>query len=484
MQITMPEVLIRGARTGRRKRQRTKHAASRPCYRFRFDDQWKFARQTEPPITGINDFSGVPFDAEFDEFAKQARRPLDGLEVDFLWVALAVYLADRFAPRHPFGVNGPAFWRRDIRVAVPVSQPAKWLEAEGSLARALAFLTEDDWSFEFIPSRSPFSAESQEHFRKMRGPQVEWVSLFSGGLDSLAGALRRLQGTRGCGLLVSGQTSSRMKTGQELLVHDVLQHFSQRVEHVGVGYGLPDKSGLSGFESSQRTRAFVHVTFGSAAALLAECRQLFLFENGFGALNLPCDSAQFASQNSRGAHPVFLQRMAAFVAALFGEPFVVANPFAFHTKAQMLSGPMLRRFSSLFQQSFSCDRFPNYPRRASQCGHCASCLIRRLAFHGAQLLDDGAGYSIDLFHPRRSAKGSELVALTKLCIQAETLVVKLRCPKPWAALCATWPDLLRTELELGMPTFSDSIIPLLRRHVNEWRSFSSALSRPAFALAA
>ena len=102
-------------------------------------------------------------------------------------------------------------------------------------------------------------------------------------------------------------------------MRELRKQFPNRVEHVGIGYGFPDKNRheLDGFESTQRTRAFMHTALGSVIALMAGNSQLFLFENGFGALNLACDSAQFGSQNSRGTHPVFLRRMAALVSADF-----------------------------------------------------------------------------------------------------------------------------------------------------------------------
>src|SRR5262249_13023132 len=150
-----------------------------------------------------------------------------------------------------------------------------------------------------------------------------------------------------------------------------------------VAYGLPEKLENSGMDSSQRTRSFVHISLGILSAMLVGCRQLFLFENGIGAFNLSCDHSQIGSQNSRGTHPVFLLRMSAFASAYFEDRFAVANPFLFIAKGQMLTFPAVNGFEDLLQRTFSCDRFPNYHRRASQCGHCPSCLIRRVSFHAS-----------------------------------------------------------------------------------------------------
>ncbi len=375
-------------------------------------------------------------------------------------------------------MTGPAHWRRRIQLEIQVSDVAVWRNSAAALAHALAFLTEDDWTFQFLPGRAEFAAERQGYFPKLSATENAWTSLFSGGLDSLAGALQWLARTEGTCLLVSGQTHSRIAIGQESQVAGLRDHFPRRIEHVGIHYGFPDKQRheLSGFESTQRTRAFIHTALGSVTALMAGNSQLFLFENGFGALNLPCDSSQFGSQNSRGTHPVFLLRMAAYVSAVFSQPFVIANPFTFSTKAQMLSALNGQQLGALLQESFSCDRFPNYNHFESQCGCCPSCLVRRLSFHVAGLADEPKHYTTDVFHPRRQLRERESLSLSKLSVQVESLDSCLRLCDPWPALCAQWPDLLRTELEFGSPGFRETTINLLRRHVAEWRSFSSACS--------
>jgi len=469
-----------------RKPTKTKLGDSRPVYKFRFSAKWTFDRTTTPALRVAPDLCGVAFDADMNALAKQARRQLDGLEADFIWLAVAVYLADRCAPRYPYGTSGPAHWRRRIHLEIPVSDAAVWEKAEAALAHVLEFLTEDDWTFEFLPGRADFDAERQQHFPKMRGPEIAWTSLFSGGLDSLAGALQWLARRDGVGLLVSGQTHSRIAIGQESQAAELRDQFQSRIEHLGIGYGFPDKHRyeLEGFESTQRTRAFMHTALGSLAALMAGHSQLFLFENGFGALNLPCDSAQFGSQNSRGTHPVFLRRMSALVAAVFSRPFSIVNPFTLSTKSQMLSVASVGRFAPLLQKSFSCDRFPNYKHSSPQCGCCPSCLIRRLSFHAAGLPDESKNYSTDIFNPRLALREAGQLSLSKLTVQSDSLDSCLHAKQPWPALCAKWPDLLRTEIELDSPAFRESVINLLSRHVDEWRSFSSAMHLGSLALAA
>jgi 7-cyano-7-deazaguanine synthase in queuosine biosynthesis len=452
------------------------------CFDFRSD--WSFRRKVQPSLGSIRDFETQTFDARLDQIGKRAGRPLTAIETDFAWLALAIYAADRFASRHPFGIDGTSFWRRRIHVRVPMRERQLWLSVEPKLIRALELLTEDDWTFDFSVERARFSIENQEYFRGFSRPDVQWASLFSGGLDSLAGALHWIMQTGGRGLLVSGHTHNRMRVAQELLVEQLSADFPDSVDHLGVYYGFPDKQEVSGIESSQRTRAFVHVCLGALAALTSGGTRLFLFENGVGAFNLSCDSAQIGSQNSQGTHPVFLSRMEDYVSGVFKRPFTIENPFAFTTKGQMLALPGLAGHQALLHRSFSCDRFPNYPHRAPQCGHCPSCLIRRLAFHASGLTDPGDGYSTDVRDPSRPLRDSDSLAIMKLSIQADTLANALAASHPWEALCATWPALFSAELEIKSPQFSDHVRALLQRHVAEWRSFSETITTGFMAAAA
>ena len=100
------------------------------------------------------------------------------------------------------------------------------------------------------------------------------------------------------------------------------------------------------------------------------------------------------------------------------------------------------------------------------------------------LPDAAKSYSTEIFHPRRPLREAELLSLSKLTVQSDTLASCMRLREPWPARCAKWPDLLRTELELNSPGLPDAFINLLRRHVDEWRSFSSTIYSDSPALAA
>ena len=112
---------------------------------------------------------------------------------DLLDVALSVYAADRQSLRSSDGTDTG---HRRIVVRMSVREPAFWrrLETVKRLHEYLYWLGEDDWSFEFVRRQSELNiAESRQYlFNSPPNPPAS-VSLFSGGLDSLAGLVAHNQ---------------------------------------------------------------------------------------------------------------------------------------------------------------------------------------------------------------------------------------------------------------------------------------------------
>ncbi len=110
---------------------------------------------------------------------------------DLLGLAVAVYCADKVALR----VDAPDGFTRDLELRVPVSDPERFVAAEEPLTQALRFLTGDHWTLRFRPS-------SGRTKKKTAGTLADAVCLFSGGLDSLTGAIDLL--AQGMSLVLLG----------------------------------------------------------------------------------------------------------------------------------------------------------------------------------------------------------------------------------------------------------------------------------------
>jgi hypothetical protein len=129
--------------------------------------------------------AGYPVHHNLGWLFTSPRQP--GPEVSsFLLAALGAWAGDKLLPRN----RAPDAWTRNIELHLPVSP--SWIPLAPGLARLLNFLTGDDWLLklrEFTPDPLPRSKWPHDW-----APQE--VLLFSGGLDSLAGALDRLEAGR------------------------------------------------------------------------------------------------------------------------------------------------------------------------------------------------------------------------------------------------------------------------------------------------
>ncbi|MBL9113585.1 MAG: 7-cyano-7-deazaguanine synthase [Verrucomicrobiaceae bacterium] len=453
--------------------------SARPEFLFQFRADWTFSRLCTGSKGRVSAFEGQEFDADLEAISRFFQGPLSSLHVDLQWLALAVYLADRFAPRRPCGVNAAPCWRRSVRLSVPVVEKGRWIAAKAELESLLAFLTEDDWSIDFIEGRQRTNTETQDWMDcRAASARSGQVALFSGGLDSLAGLLNHLESSDTRWMLVSGQTHSRMRELQEKCVEKVSQRYPNRIAWLPVSYGMQMKLDSYAMEPTQRTRAFVHTALGAITAMMGGSNQLHLFENGIGSFNLPVDRSQLGSQTSRGTHPAFLNGMASLLSKLFDCDFRITNPYVFTTKAQMCSTVPVKLNSDLVELSFSCDRFPNYPKREDQCGVCSSCLLRRSALQAACVNDSADLYTTDITAHSRLSRNADEMAFFRTSSQGFEMNKCLSSPDPWNALCGLYPSLRSSVLAAAKHMSVNheqaiaAIVGLYRAYWAEWDQFT------------
>ena len=165
---------------------------------------------------------------------------------DLLDLALAVYAADRASPRD---FNGANTGQRRIHVRVELRNPDFWTAAgtAGHLQEFLFWLSGDEWTFRLDERKADETpAESQAFLFKIPPEPPVSVSLFSGGLDSLAGlACRTMEDLSGSLILVSGYTHNRLFSRQRTQVQHVRSVLDERsrgagarVYHVAVRFGM------------------------------------------------------------------------------------------------------------------------------------------------------------------------------------------------------------------------------------------------------
>ena len=147
-------------------------------------------------------------------------RPTE-IGLDLLVLAAHVHAADTRISRAEQSQDS---WTREIRLVVPVSDPTRWNAAAPTVKRTLDFLTGDHWTIGFRQRPERFT-EIITPPGTLFPPNFDTVSLFSGGLDSLIGAIDLLEAGR-VPLLISHAGEGATSDAQNLLFATLKKHFS------------------------------------------------------------------------------------------------------------------------------------------------------------------------------------------------------------------------------------------------------------------
>jgi hypothetical protein len=354
----------------------------------------------EPDI-GLNEILDLSFDDLYDAFDDAP-----SLSLDLLLIAGIVYVLDKSVPRR----RSYDFWTRTLEVEFPVSNPSAWEAVRELLQICLSFLTGDEWIVGFKLRSERLFTPRRARRRGARIQPASSVSLFSGGLDSLAGVIHQLAQNQEHLLLV-GHHDATGPAGDQGRLHQILSsidRYSHQTDLVTVRM-RPLPPGLAragqrvtpiGREHTLRSRSFVFLALGLyAARSVGEDTSLLVPENGLIAINIPLTPSRIGTCSTRTTHPFFLRTFSEVVAGI-GLRNPIRNPFDLKTKGEVLAeSPDHDTLLRLGIDSVSCahpSRRAIWVRRSARnCGYCVPCLVRRAAFHAIRQ-DEGRQYGIDI----------------------------------------------------------------------------------------
>jgi 7-cyano-7-deazaguanine synthase in queuosine biosynthesis len=335
---------------------------------------------------------------------------------DLLNLALAVYAADLRIPRS----SAADRWTREVVLHLPVTAVELWRGVLPVLVRTLTFLTGDLWDIQLRSGEVPTAPTGESKLKK-----VETVCLFSGGLDSLIGAIDMLEEGRVVALV--GHYGAGL-TGS--IQRDVLLALTKRYGSAAIPvrfYVQPAKRKREG-EPTMRSRSFLFLALAVAVVdAIGDAVPLTIAENGLISLNVPLTPARMGSLSTRTTHPHFVGLYSNLLEAI-GLPSAIHFPYRFQTKGEMLRGT---RNSDLLETiaplTMSCAH-PQADRYASgtpgHCGYCVPCIIRRAALKAAGMEQEE--YALDILSDPPDAtteKGRDLRAF-------QMAIERLRGAKP------------------------------------------------------
>lgn len=303
--------------------------------------------------------------------------PLPDSIADLVEIASYVYCADKSIPRGGDGVQSlGSEWRRELHFRIPVRHHSFWASARArsALESTLGFLTEDEYTFEFEPASPIRPGDQQPLFSP--NEQIDDVLLFSGGLDSLAGAVRDAVTNGHRVALVSHCSNPKTSAIQRKLLGDLAKHTRFAPLHVPVRIS---RSGNARADETQRSRSFLYVSIAAAVASALGRNHVRFYENGIVSINLPIAPQVVGSKATRTTHPRVMHDFAQLLSLATGGPFVVENPFVFKTRGEVVKSLLDADCGDLISKTVSCVHTIQMSNDHPHCGSCSQCIGRRFA---------------------------------------------------------------------------------------------------------
>ena len=335
-------------------------------------------------------------DLDFSALHDRCKIP-DPVILDFLFLASVVYGIDKLVSRKETDDR----WTRALELCLPVSNPDRWSTVISDLKTCLSFLTGDVWSVDFTKREHELYHPKQRKRRRLKVPppaKGDTVCLFSGGLDSLVGAIDYLESNPPNSLFLVGHHDrySKAASDQERVYGDLKDYYQSRLDLLQVKVGPKP----AGYEKTYRSRSLLFIALGMyVAGSISNQIPLLMPENGAIALNAPLTPARRGSCSTRTAHPVFLNQLREIFCKL-GIENPVYNPLQFKTKGECVKqcqNTELLYVTAL--KTVSCAKRGHnsrwHNRSAKECGMCVPCIYRRASLHKVGL-DRGANYGRDI----------------------------------------------------------------------------------------
>lgn len=323
---------------------------------------------------------------------------------DLIEISTYVYCADQAITRGGDGIqNFGADWRRRLFFRIPVRNPDLWNSSplKDQLIETLSFLSEDEYHFEFVKlTKQP---PSQQHLDFDVTPPDE-VVLFSGGLDSLGGAIQESVVNKRKIALVMHKPTQKLARRHRQLAELLKKYADSPPLHIPVSI---NKNKSLGREYTQRSRSFLYAALGSTVAQMFGLYRIRIYENGIVSFNLPPSAQVVGARATRTTHPQVINGFARIISTLAGKPFIVENPFLWWTKTEILKGIANAGCVEMIKFSTSCTHTWQMTKLRTHCGTCSQCIDRRFAILSANLEehDPAEAYDVDLLLGERPFEG-------------------------------------------------------------------------------
>ena len=322
--------------------------------------------------------------------------------LDLLDVAAYLYAGDQAVPR-----GGTASfdygdrWDRQLHYVIPVRRPKVWSrpEVKEALSDTLGWMTDDRFEFSFPKYKdSPKLPDYLEFDKDTSNPSgIEEVCLFSGGLDSLGGAVKEAIVDQRKVALVSHSPAPQLHHRQKRLL-EALTGKCQSDKHPFFVHVWANKKSYLTKDTSQRIRSFLYASMGAVIASILKLDRIRFYENGPVSLNLPICEQLVGARVTRTTHPKTLNGMSKLLSLVLDTDFAVENPFLWKTRTDTVMDLKAAGAADLIPYTVSCSHTRGMTTGYPHCGCCSQCIDRRFAIlaAGCGKHDPSDSYELDV----------------------------------------------------------------------------------------
>ncbi|MGY0694089.1 7-cyano-7-deazaguanine synthase [Virgibacillus sp. FSP13] len=277
--------------------------------------------------------------------------------LDLVTIMGSIYCADIYLSKVG---NKP----REIDLKIPLFQSNLWENTRREIEELVNWVSGDEFKISFCENKlNPFESISLPINFNFD------TTLFSGGLDSLAGAFVNYKkgiNSDYIGFINKAEEGTRQKK---------VAKFYRKKFSAESKVQLVDKPNLSKSNYTQATRSLLYIALAVANSQFNNSHEVYLYENGILSLN-PEISGRFTTKTT---HPKTIHK---YSIILYKQGFDVKinHPFMFETKGQIIDN-MDKDFKSQIQYTFTCGQGRTHPERIhkGQCGICIPCLLRKIS---------------------------------------------------------------------------------------------------------
>lgn len=333
-------------------------------------------------------------------YLTQTIKNKDNLAFDLIRISTYVYIADCKTQRGGLKDAYDEHWNVDLNFYIPVIEPSFWnkKEVKELLTKSFNFAVGHNYNFTFVKWEEKDKQIFLDLFKNSSNQlDVDCISMFSGGLDSLYSSILLLEEQRKP-LLLSHRSTPKLMGFRKNLHSSLEIDYDRKIPRGEVSI---NNCKSNAEEFTQRSRSIVYACLGSAFARCLNLKDVYLSDNGIVTFNLRSTAQNIGALNTRSTNPKLISYVNQLNQMIWQEKApTVTNKLLWYTKAEVIQGLKSLGQSKLLSMSTSCVSTKNLSKINPYCGICSQCVDRRFSADWAKISEDDeprTHYKVNIF---------------------------------------------------------------------------------------